>query len=323
MNVDFPRCRKSPPHIRLRRGFTLVELLVVIAIIGVLVALLLPAVQMAREAARRSQCSNNLKQLALACHNYADANKQLPMGAMAAERDTYTVYTNQQCVGFTTLVLPYIEQSALYDGVSQTIDLSPNSNDSYYWGGGTSAPIRQFANARIESLLCPSDDAYANTLRTHTCLSVGSASATSATVAGYAVGVTGGDELIGRTNYTGVAGRLGAADPTFEGIMVSRTKRRFADITDGTSNTMMIGEATGHFENTDSYSLAWMGAGTMPTAWGLNAAGPSWYRFGSRHPGIVQFAYADGSVHSIPETIDFNTYIYLSAMGDGKVVSEY
>src|SRR6188474_2683919 len=94
----------SPRYVSLRRAFTLVELLVVIAIIGVLVALLLPAVQAAREAARRMSCSNNLKQLSLALHNYEDTHKTLPPAGIDSNQMSWTV-----------LLLPYMEQKPLYD----------------------------------------------------------------------------------------------------------------------------------------------------------------------------------------------------------------
>lgn len=105
-----------------KRGFTLVELLVVIAIIGILIALLLPAVQAAREAARRSQCTNNLKQLGLALHNFHDVNNRLP----ASSHDpifldpTYRDYRGERDKwSYLVLILPYIEQKALYDDLVQ------------------------------------------------------------------------------------------------------------------------------------------------------------------------------------------------------------
>src|SRR6187200_2715856 len=99
-----------------RRGFTLIELLVVIAIIGVLIALLLPAVQAAREAARRMQCTNNLKQMALAVHNYHDANQTFP-------------YAYQQSISHHARLLPYMEQSPLYEQVNFSFSYSNAVND--------------------------------------------------------------------------------------------------------------------------------------------------------------------------------------------------
>ena len=109
-------------RVRSRRGFTLVELLVVIAIIGILVALLLPAVQAAREAARRMQCSNNLKQLGLACHNYSDVHKRLPWnwdpawGGNPEPRGQVPPYLNQP-FSWIVAALPFLEQQPLYDQI--------------------------------------------------------------------------------------------------------------------------------------------------------------------------------------------------------------
>src|SRR5499427_7498927 len=100
-----------PPPSRLRRGFTLIELLVVIAIIGVLIALLLPAVQQAREAARRIQCTNNLKQLSLAVHNYMDANGSFPMGSFYMWPLTCNRW--KQAHSFYMGLLPYFEQGTV------------------------------------------------------------------------------------------------------------------------------------------------------------------------------------------------------------------
>src|SRR5262245_35680516 len=131
-----------------RRGFTLIELLVVIAIIGVLIALLLPAVQSAREAARRAQCVNNLKQLALASHNYHDTHSLLPPG--------HRTYTNGT---FQVFILPYIEQNALFNAW--------NSDGRYWAVGQTSGPgantihygsvfNRTVTRSIVATLLCPS-----------------------------------------------------------------------------------------------------------------------------------------------------------------------
>src|SRR3954447_137232 len=129
-----------------RRGFTLVELLVVIAIIGVLVALLLPAVQSAREAARRTQCTNNIRQVALAVHNFHDTNNTVPPCVTATPiAGTATAPGGfGPGWGFIPYLLPYIEQKPLYDTINFTTNVCCNSMTLVH-------------NAKIGSLTCPSD----------------------------------------------------------------------------------------------------------------------------------------------------------------------
>ncbi|MEO6809908.1 MAG: DUF1559 domain-containing protein, partial [Isosphaeraceae bacterium] len=134
-----------------RRAFTLIELLVVIAIIGVLIALLLPAVQAAREAARRSQCVNNLKQIGLSLHNYHDSNNVFPMGASQApfdlgQVDTWSVWSAQASL------LPYIEQGPIYNAINFSWGSGARGSGSQAW------QVNQTGyNTKINSFLCPSD----------------------------------------------------------------------------------------------------------------------------------------------------------------------
>jgi len=128
-----------------RRGFTLVELLVVIAIIGVLIALLLPAVQQAREAARRMQCQNNLKQLGLSLHNYHDTFGKFPAGR-------YEDGNVSSQLGWGTMILPFLEQSALFDSIQAHGGMTTSST----WD--TVADVRDIdAKVVLEAFLCPSD----------------------------------------------------------------------------------------------------------------------------------------------------------------------
>ena len=132
------------------KGFTLVELLVVIAIIGILIALLLPAVQAAREAARRSQCTNNLKQLALACHNYHDTYKALPALGCQQWRGSWISYS-----GFIAL-LPYIEQQPMYDGImAQTTPAGPGLPSP--WDVGSNTFNDTYWKVDLAALICPSE----------------------------------------------------------------------------------------------------------------------------------------------------------------------
>ncbi len=199
-------------NVRIRQGFTLVELLVVIAIIGVLIALLLPAVQAAREAARRSQCSNNLKQLGLALHNYYDTNKRFPAATGPCTRPNPTSGACQGWNGWGGLapLLAFVEQSALADRITW---------DVYWnWNGPGTNDNRFVAETFVNAFLCPSDPAddldYGN---------------------------------MGPTSYNLSHGPVSTWDVGSIDQIVGPFDRMYwckmADIRDGTSNTIAMAEA--------------------------------------------------------------------------------
>jgi prepilin-type N-terminal cleavage/methylation domain-containing protein/prepilin-type processing-associated H-X9-DG protein len=188
-----------------RRGFTLVELLVVIAIISILMGLLLPAVQKVREAAARTQCVNNLKQIGLACHNHHDSQGAFPPGylATAAYPDTAPGW------GWPTFLLPYLEQDNLYQriNVDQPVQSSP--------------AIQQM----LKVFLCPSDVYPTGPFPV--------TDATGATIC-----------LAAPSSYAATVGDddSEADAPTGNGVFYRNSRTRFADITDGTSNTTLVGD---------------------------------------------------------------------------------
>ncbi|MBL8813093.1 MAG: DUF1559 domain-containing protein [Planctomycetaceae bacterium] len=318
-----------------RRGFTLIELLVVIAIIAILVALLLPAVQQAREAARRTQCKNNLKQLGLAAHNHHDVYNRFPVGhygvpkeiAWNATGPKNLAWNQHQWFGILPQLLPFIEQDNLYKqiplwkGVDHRPD--PASAAGNYLAENTwfyDTTTNGLAQYKLGAFLCPSDPQKTQTSPNPYCpLLQHMNEAGVYTVVGFS-----SDPGFGFTNYVGVAGYFGAiswARP-YGGMFCDRyTQVKFRDVTDGTSNTLMFGEATGG----DFLNWRWMGAGGMPAAWGLNnTATQNWYQFESFHTGVVQFALADGSVRAISKNINNDTFVFsLSAMADGRVVGEF
>lgn len=328
-----------------RRAFTLIELLVVIAIIAILIGLLLPAVQKVREAANRMSCSNKLKQIVLACHNYESANNALPPAGRGYGWCINTYNTGDAKIynlNGLVLILPYMEQDNLYRSIDLNQAMSPqNTGYCCSYVGNTSGTIQgnPAVNANALSQLvaafrCPSD------LKGD--LQLGS---------GGAYGTAGGNGM--KTNYDFIVSEYDFYCNACTRITPGNQRRifgensttRLTDILDGTSNTLAIGEQTstnydgGAWTNGKSNPWgyrAWVQIGIDPTIWGsgLNkwsnnwGALPqrrrgvleSWAYAGSLHTGIVQFAFADGSVRGLKETTNLTTLSRLSAMADGNVV---
>lgn len=287
-------------------GFTLVELLVVIAIIGVLVALLLPAVQSAREAARRAQCATNLKQIGLALHNYHDTHRTLPPG--------WIMKANIEAEwGWPTFLLPFIEQQALYDQLQV--------DKQRLWDVVLDTTQRPLLQTRLKAYRCPSDN-------TPPLLPAG-ASGVSCNRHFQCSGCDINFELA-TSNYIGNGGFFDpngttghAREALRTGILHANSGYRFSEITDGLSQTFAVGE-----RNFRCRSGAWAGSRNPPgpDMWGsyfirgrvsvkVNDPRdpPSFCSdtsctegFGSLHPGGAIFAFADGSVHFIAESIDYN-----------------
>jgi prepilin-type N-terminal cleavage/methylation domain-containing protein len=304
-----------------RRGFTLVELLVVIAIIGILVALLLPAVQAAREAARRMQCGNNLKQIGLAAHNFNTAFNRLPPGYLGPVPANENI-GNDQCVGVLALLLPYLEQQAVYDQI--TIDLRLDKRaPTWIYDAGTWTT----AQYRLAAFRCPSDNPYTSTEGTIYCLNTYFKPPNKAELGGYVIDNPSGGSALGRTNYVGVAGGFGIIDVAstdlYRGCFHSRSDYNIADIKDGSSNTLMFGETSGGYDpNTNQrlYSQSWMGSGCMPVFPGLGDMG--WGQFNSHHGDIVQFCYGDGSVRTLNSSVDVAVMKSISGIREGEIVQD-
>ena len=331
-----------------RRGFTLVELLVVIAIIGVLVALLLPAVQSAREAARRIQCANHLKQLGLAGHNFHDVRNFLPPNRIS--QPPPAIADGVDYLTWAVILLPYIEQQNFFSQWDETKSYQEH----------TVAVTRH----AVPTYFCPSrrrpTEAFSNENN------FGGPSGGLGDFA--ACGGTGKNDGIGANGVPNQHGTNGAmicgrwfhdtsATPRlirWEGVI------RLARITDGTSNTILLGEkhvrrlnAAGtqpfRFGTADDRSIyngqnannyrRYAGRelevinGTLQPNGELNriaifnfqdfVQGDDNRRFGSRHPGICQFVLCDGSVKAIKNTIDIDTLGNLANREDGQVVGDY
>ena len=318
-----------------RNAFTLVELLVVIAIIGILIAMLLPAVQVVREAARRTQCLNNIKQIALASLNYESAVGRFPPGVLADERSNRGIGSGVQSVGVFCQLLPYMELNNVADLVE--VNLNPDVVDDAWQNfdpaGDMSFNTRLASQSRIPSFECPSDDTeptlvfashfhndiFPRSIRDNFEFSVEH----------------------GLTNYSPIGGVLGSVTSSalstdskqwegYNGIFTNRSKTTFGQISDGSSNTLLFGEIAGQSGGSKPTGYAWMGAINLSmfywefdradlTSGQLNSMELN--KYNSYHPGVVNFARGDGSVATVPQSADLTTMYQLSAMGDGNVVS--
>ena len=290
--------RRSDTH---RRGFTLVELLVVIAIIGVLVALLLPAVQAAREAARRMRCQNNLKQIGLAMHNYMDTFNVLPPGGVS---------TNE--TGWMVFILPFIEQKNLYDQF--------NFNAGAYTSGTGQVGRNALALNKIDGYLCSSCPinkmmiAAPHVVETPEIIN----GVVPFTSHYYGImGPTGTSSTTG-TYTVNTAGSHGgyAQSGLFPFCNVSV---RGAEITDGMSNTLMVGEISWVNQQTGTRFRSWMRGcrtndwnnGARNVATSINTPGVSTFNsisFGSQHPNGCNFVLGDVSTRFVSQNIAIGAY---------------
>jgi prepilin-type N-terminal cleavage/methylation domain-containing protein/prepilin-type processing-associated H-X9-DG protein len=311
-----------------RRGFTLIELLVVIAIISILLALLLPAVQAAREAARRMACRNNVKQLALAAHNYHDCHNTLPPGAVGPLTPAFPQYLTLKSHGLGTYLLPYVEQQPLASQYCWDVS----------WNETQNQPV---ANTQLQIWKCPSaprDRIQDGMLTTETPPPVEKFSGTGA--CGDYAGMSFVDkELVVRGVIT-LTGQLNERGH-FDGVFDVNSVRPLRDITDGSSQTILIAEGAGrpnlHYGRNE-VSGKWVSGGPWASRnllWCRGATTDGSAPYGtcainctnnremySFHAGGANAAFADGSVHFLSASIDIQAFANLVTCAGGDVVSE-
>ena len=303
---------------RSSKGFTLVELLVVIAIIGILIGMLLPAVQQVREAARRTTCSNNLKQLSLGMLNYESANQHFPAGI----RSNISEIFDQPGLNWGVTVLPFIEQTPVYDRIQELSTNFTVPQLDYVDADGIN-----YASVVISSFLCPSCPmGDFQTERPH------------------------GNEMHGKSNYVGIYGnnRVNSkpqSESKLPGMLYLNSATTFGEITDGSSNTFLIGERDGASMGIGSDNVmrtrgaaVWcsdfrsnaldtcLGPADSDARWTINSSVNNetqnkWNALTSQHTGGAQFGRADGSVEFIADSINGIVYEARATRSGGEVAA--
>lgn len=329
------------------RGFTLVELLVVIAIIGILVALLLPAIQAAREAARRTQCNNNMKNIAVAMHNYHDTHGVLPSGTIDAASSASTMAAHQNRLLNHTghmLLLPFIEQQALHDEINFNIASSGYIDNAGPVVGGWPNSNTPLMKTLLPAYLCPSDRGDERGIQRRT------------DAQNY---IADGQR---HTNYLLCAGGHGTGWPDhhtwqtygeskshlpdgrksirYRGAFGHNGAARFRDFIDGQSNTIVLCETTIANRRHTAYENFWGGyrrhntfACNHPNL-NPNHVNNRRYHINGRfsatdsrhhvnvtasfHPGGAHYAFGDGSVSFLAEEMDHSTYAILTRLASGE-----
>ena len=309
-----------------RQAFTLVELLVVIAIIGILIGMLLPAVQQVREAARRISCANKMRQMSLGMMNYESAHSHFPAGIQPKLNNTGNIVWGDPGLCWGAILLPFVEQNSLYDQIgpltNSLSDFGTYSSATSWGVPGLDTELNgQFvANNVVSTFLCPS-----------------------CPMGDFQTRRTQGQGLHAKSNYVGVWGsryRLNQQNNDPTGILYINSSTTFGEITDGSSNTFIIGERDGAPISADLTRAASVWCSTARAQWLDTCLGPTtsdarhflnattfnhpsaqWHPFSSQHTGGATFGRADGSAQFVSESIDGLTYEAMGTRSGGETLS--
>ncbi len=318
------------PSLHTQKGFTLVELLVVIAIIGILIGLLLPAVQAARESARRMQCLNNLKQIGLALHNYHDAHHKFPSAwrGYAADGTSPLVFGNPGW-GWAAVILPYMEQNNLYSQVDLTASISAEKN-------------KDARTLFLNAYRCPSEPSGEHTFTLHDSGLLEHEHEDEDEDEHHHEEESSLDEttLFAAANYIASIGTTNIHDGEHyedggiyegrefksDGAFYHNSALGMEAFTDGLSATIFVGERTSKKQHYSTWSGMPAGDGCIPAIVsgsfykGFNNDGKG-HGFSSFHAGGANFLFGDGSAKFISENIDDNTVRALATRSGGEAVS--
>jgi prepilin-type N-terminal cleavage/methylation domain-containing protein/prepilin-type processing-associated H-X9-DG protein len=277
------RC-KAIARLPLARGFTLVELLVVVAIIGLLIALLLPAVQSSRESARRTQCANNLKQMGLGLLEYHDAKTTFPIGCIGCTK------ASGLSTAWSTVVLPFVEESQAFGLYDQTAAYNSVTN-------------RKATSVVVGTYLCPSTVTFSRVRNGNT---TGDVNGNGRYDAG---------DFMGMIDYGGMYGSSGFAVAD-NGVLVYDQTVSLRQVTDGASHTLLVGEDSGRGTSMDG---EWADGGNIfdvEVAVNTSQNNELW----SDHPGGAQGLFCDGSVQFLADSLDLTLLSAISTRAGGEII---